>query len=104
MLYCSEPSGFSSQWKSIAVGKNSDKVNEYLESKYKDDLGYKEALFLILESMLEYVESGSKNVEIAVMIKDKELVFVSDDEIDSLSKLIEEEKKLREAKEKKPVN
>lgn len=101
VLYCSEPSGFSSQWKSIAVGKNSDKVNEYLEAKYTDDLEYKEALLLILESMLEYVESGSKNVEIAVMLKGKEMEFVSDEEIDALSKHIEEEKKKKEKEIKK---
>mmetsp|Transcript_5321 Transcript_5321/g.5444 ORF Transcript_5321/g.5444 Transcript_5321/m.5444 type:complete len:243 (+) Transcript_5321:11-739(+) len=99
-LYSSEPSGFSSQWKAIAVGKNAEKVNEFLESKYQDDIEYEQGLSMVLESMLEYVESGSKNVEIAVMYKDKEMETIADEEIDRRSETIEQEKKKRE-KEKK---
>ena len=97
-LYSTEPSGFSSQWKAIAIGKNADKVNEYLVNKYKESMEYKEAILLLLESMLEYVESGSKNIEIAVMFKGKEMETVPDEEIDKLSLFIEEEKKKKEKK------
>lgn len=97
-VYSSEPSGFSSQWKAIAVGKNAEKVNEYLENKFQDNLEYKEALLLMLESMLEYVESGSKNIEVAYMKRGEPMRYVSDEEIDNLSAFIEEEKKKKEKK------
>jgi 20S proteasome subunit alpha 4 len=93
VLYSSEPSGFSSQWRSTAVGKNAEKVNEFLESKYKDNMEYSDAIQMILESMLEYVEAGSKNVEVAIMRKGKQMETVSDEEIDTLSSVIEEQKK-----------
>ena len=97
-LFSSEPSGFFSQWKSIAIGKNAEKVNEFLETKFKDDLDYNDAVNLVLESMLEYVESGSKNVEIAVMHKGKQMETISDEEIDKISSFIEAEKKKNEKK------
>ena len=97
-LFATEPSGFSSQWKSTAIGKNSDKVKEFLIEKFKDDMEFKEALQFILESMLEYVESGSKNIEVAVMRNGEQMVTISDEDIDSLSSKIEEERKKNEEK------
>ena len=49
--------------------------------------------FNILETMLEYVEAGSKNIEIALMYHGKQMQTVSDEEIDSLTQHIEAEKK-----------
>lgn len=97
-LYSSEPSGFSSQWKAIAIGKNGEKVNEFLEKKYVENMEYKEAIKVVLESMLEYVEAGSKNIEVAVMNKENNMKFISDEEIDNLSNVIELEKKSKESK------
>jgi len=54
---------------------------------------YKDALKVTLESMLEYVEAGSKNIEVAIMERGKEMRNIDDEEIDSLSNLIEQEKK-----------
>lgn len=54
---------------------------------------YNDAIQMILESMLEYVEAGSKNVEVAIMRKGKQMETVSDEEIDNLSNAIEEQKK-----------
>lgn len=59
---------------------------------------FKEALQFILESMLEYVESGSKNIEVAVMRNGEQMVTISDEDIDSLSSKIEEERKKNEEK------
>jgi 20S proteasome subunit alpha 4 len=82
----------------MAIGKNSDKVKEFLESHYKEDLDLHEALRLIVDSVLEYVESGSKNLEISFMRKGKQMEQVSEDEIDRLCALVEEEKKKKEEK------
>lgn len=93
VLFSSEPSGFYSQWKSTAIGKNADKVKETLEAKFVDNLEYKDAIVLLLETMLEYVEAGSKNIEIALMYHGKQMQTVSDEEIDGLTQHIEAEKK-----------
>jgi 20S proteasome alpha/beta subunit len=92
-LFSTEPSGFFSQWRSTAIGKNADKVKEYLIENYKDNLEYEEGLYILIESMLEYVESGSKNIEVAIMRKGEVMEGVKDEEVDRISKLIEEKKK-----------
>lgn len=97
-LFATEPSGFSSQWKSTAIGKNSDKVKEYLVEKYKDNMSYDEAINFVLSSMLEYVESGSKNIEVAIMKSGEQMITVSDEDIDKISSSIEEERKKNEQK------
>jgi 20S proteasome subunit alpha 4 len=76
-LFSTEPSGFFSQW---------------------NNLEYEEGLLILIESMLEYVESGSKNIEVAIMRKGDVMEGVKDEEVDRISKLIEEKKK--EKKEK----
>ena len=97
-LFSTEPSGFFSQWKANAIGKNADKVKEFLINSYKDDMEFEEAFKMIIESMLEFVEAGSKNIEVAIMKKDSKMLTIPDDEIDKVSQQIEEEKKKNEKK------
>ncbi len=92
-LFSTEPSGFFSQWKSTAIGKNGDKVKDFLISKYKDNMEYDEALYILIESMLEFVEAGSKNIEVAIMGRGMRMQTIKDEEIDGVSKRIEENKK-----------
>mmetsp|Transcript_1225 Transcript_1225/g.1567 ORF Transcript_1225/g.1567 Transcript_1225/m.1567 type:complete len:252 (+) Transcript_1225:314-1069(+) len=67
-LYKTEPSGTYSAWKACTTGKSSDKgVKEYLEKNFKEDLDKTEAKKLCLRSLLQVVESGSKNIEIWVL-------------------------------------
>ena len=47
---------------------------------------------------MEYVESGSKNIEVAYMKKGEEMVILPDDEIDKVCSVIEERKKKEEKK------
>lgn len=100
-LYQTDPSGTFSAWKANAVGRNSKTVREYLEKNYDavvDDAG---AIKLAVRSLLEVVESGSKNVEVVIM-KDKQAIKVlGDDEVEKLVMEIEVEKKAEEEKKKK---
>lgn len=66
---------------------------EILESKYEDDMEYQKALTLIVDCMLQYVEAGSKNIEIAVMKDDQIMKIMTDDEVDGIIAEIEEKKK-----------
>jgi 20S proteasome subunit alpha 4 len=94
----SEPSGALSAWKAAAIGKNSDKVNELLEASYEENITYIKGLTLIIDCMLQYVEAGAKNMEIAVMFPNTEMEIVKDEDIEKIINEIEEKKKKEESK------
>jgi proteasome alpha subunit len=45
-LYQTTPSGIFLRYRAISVGRNSNKINEFLEENYKNDLTYEKALKL----------------------------------------------------------
>ena len=92
MLYLTEPSGSYSLWKASAIGHNAKNVTEFLEKKYKDGLSHEEGVKLAVEGLLEVVESGNKNMEIAYMKKDEKMVKMSDEEVRAIIEAIEKEK------------
>jgi len=99
-LYLTEPAGTYTAWKANAVGRNSKTVLEFLEKNHKDDMDYYEAIKLAIKSLLEVVQTGSKNMEIAVMDQSKQLRYIGVDEIDSIIKEIEKEKEEMDQKRK----
>ncbi|EST08270.1 Proteasome, subunit alpha/beta [Kalmanozyma brasiliensis GHG001] len=66
-LYQTEPSGMYSAWKANAIGRSSKTVREFLEKNHKDDLSKDETIKLAIKSLLEVVQTGAKNIEIALM-------------------------------------
>ncbi len=74
-LYQTDPSGTYHEWKANAVGRNSKTVREFLEKHYTDETAADDHLSikLCIKALLEVVQSGSKNVEIAVMRRGKPL-------------------------------
>ncbi|KAJ1021689.1 hypothetical protein NDA16_003825 [Ustilago loliicola] len=66
-LYQTEPSGMYSAWKANAIGRSSKTVREFLEKNHKDDLSKEETIKLAIKSLLEVVQTGAKNIEIALM-------------------------------------
>lgn len=104
-LYQTDPSGTYSEWKANAVGRSSKTVKEYLERNYDEEKTNDEAscVKLGVQALLEVVESGSKNIEVAVMRKDG-LSFISVEDLKSLVDTIQDEKeKEAEKKSKKPT-
>lgn len=95
-LYQTDPSGTYSAWKANAIGRNSKTVREFLEKQYVETSG-KDTIKLAIKSLMETVEAGSKNIEIAVMEQGPGLKFLTDDEVDALVKEVEEEKAAAEA-------
>lgn len=92
-LFMTEPSGVFTEWKANAIGRSSSTVREYLEKHYDAGLDYNETLKLAVKALLEVVDSGSKNIEVAVMqAGDVGIRMVEDDEIDAVIRQIEEEK------------
>ncbi|XP_047331983.1 proteasome subunit alpha type-7-like [Impatiens glandulifera] len=68
-LYQTDPSGTFSAWKANATGRNSNSMREFLEKNYKETSG-QETVKLTIRALLEVVESGGKNIEVAVMTKE----------------------------------
>ena len=54
----------------MLLEKNSDKVLGILEEKYKDNMSENDALKYAIDAMLQYVETGSKNME-----RSKQIIF-----------------------------
>ena len=98
-LFHSEPSGGLTSWKAQAIGKNADKILGLLETSYEDNMSFDKGIRLVIDCMLQYVESGSKNIEVAVMHKGETMNIINDEEIDNIISEIEEKKK-KEAEKK----
>ena len=92
-LYLTDPSGQVSMWKAGVIGKNSDKVLGILEEKYKDNMSEEDALKCTIDAMLQYVESGSKNMEVAVIKPGNDFKIVPDEQVDEIIKQVEASKK-----------
>ncbi|KAI8812650.1 nucleophile aminohydrolase, partial [Cladochytrium replicatum] len=100
-LYQTEPSGIFSAWKAAAIGKSSKTVREFLEKNYKEEMSKEEAIKLTIKSLLEVVQTGAKNIEIAYMDQDAVLKQLDSDEVERISKEIEKEKEAEAEKNKK---
>ena len=66
-LYQTDPSGVYSAWKANAIGRSSKTVREFLEKNYKEDMTKEDTIKLAIKSLLEVVQTGAKNIEIALM-------------------------------------
>jgi 20S proteasome subunit alpha 4 len=100
-LYQTDPSGTFSAWKANATGRNSNSVREFLEKNYTETSGA-ETIKLAVRALLEVVESGGKNIEIAVMTKNEGLRLLEEAEVEEIVTAIETEKAAAEAAKKGP--
>nr|CAD7598106.1 unnamed protein product [Timema genevievae] len=68
-LYQTEPSGIYYEWKANATGRSAKTVREFLEKYYSSETVSTEkgTVKLAIRALLEVVQSGRKNLEIAVM-------------------------------------
>ncbi|KAI8063864.1 proteasome subunit alpha type-7 [Gongronella butleri] len=99
-LYMTEPSGIYTAWKANAIGRSSKTVREFLEKNYKDDMDDKQAIKLTVKSLLEVVQTGAKNIEIALMTDDGKIKHLDLAEVEQVVAEIEKEKE-EEAEKKK---
>lgn len=98
-LYQTDPSGTYYAWKANAIGKNSKTVREYLEKNYTDEVAASdsECTKLAVKSLLEVVESGGRNIEVATMKLNEPLKIWTDEEVDALVTALEADKAAAEA-------
>jgi 20S proteasome subunit alpha 4 len=116
-LYQTEPSGIYSAWyanrqsfwsvtdiflfrKANAIGRSSKTVREFLERNHKDDMDREATIKLTIKSLLEVVQTGAKNIEIAIMAPGKLIEMLPVEDIENYVKNIEQEKVEEAAKKK----
>ena len=97
-LYQTDPSGTFSMWKANATGRSSKNMKEFLEKNWEEDMDSESAVKLAMKSLLEIVESGSKNLEVVVVGAKGVVIQVPDSEIEKHCAAIEEEKEAAKTK------
>jgi 20S proteasome subunit alpha 4 len=53
--------------KANAIGRSSKTVREFLEKNWKPDASTKDTIRLAVKSLLEVVQTGAKNIDLAIM-------------------------------------
>ncbi|KAF2091081.1 N-terminal nucleophile aminohydrolase [Saccharata proteae CBS 121410] len=91
-LYQTEPSGIYSAWKANAIGRSSKTVREFLERNHKADMDREETIKLTVKSLLEVVQTGAKNIEIAIMSPGKLIEMLPVEDIEKYVESINTEK------------
>jgi len=71
-----------------------------LERNHKDDMDREATIKLTVKSLLEVVQTGAKNIEIAIMAPGKTIEMLPVEDIESYVKSIEAEKQEEAAKKK----
>uniref|UniRef100_A0A4W5KNE8 Proteasome 20S subunit alpha 8 n=1 Tax=Hucho hucho TaxID=62062 RepID=A0A4W5KNE8_9TELE len=78
-LYQTDPSGTYHAWKANAIGRSAKTVREFLEKNYTDEAiaTDNEAIKLAIKALLEVVQSGGKNIDLAVIRRNQPLKVTS---------------------------
>ncbi|RMJ26613.1 hypothetical protein PHISP_02545 [Aspergillus sp. HF37] len=99
-LYQTEPSGIYSAWKANAIGRSSKTVREFLERNHQENMDREQTIALTIRSLLEVVQTGAKNIEVAIMAPGATVEMLPDEQIETYVKNIETEKQEEAAKKK----
>lgn len=75
-------------------------MREFLERNYKEDMDREATIRLAIKSLLEVVQTGAKNIEIAIMAPNKTIEMLPVEDIENYVKNIEQEKQEEAAKKK----
>lgn len=78
--------------KANAIGRSSKTVREFLERNHKPDMDRATTIELTIKSLLEVVQTGAKNIEIAIMAPGKTIEMLDAEEIEKTVGKINEEK------------
>lgn len=91
-LYMTEPSGIYSAWKANAIGRSSKTVREFLEKHWKADMDTKDTVKTAVKSLLEVVQTGAKNIDLAIVDGFGQIRNLTLQEIEEVVKELEVEK------------
>lgn len=102
-LYLTEPSGIYSEWKANAIGRSSKTVREFLEKNWEAGMSNENSIKLAVKSLLEVVQTGAKNIDLAVMEGFGRVRNLTLEEITEVVSEIEKEKEAEAEKKKSRV-
>lgn len=97
-LWKTDPSGMNTAWKAVAIGRHDQTVIEYMEKNYVENMSRDACVHFAIKSLLEVVESGSKNIELLVL-RDKNSAYLKETELNEVVQRVEKERE-EEAKKK----
>jgi len=100
MLYRTRPAGTHTAWKANATGRSGTTLRQFLEKNYKDDMSEAEGVELAVKTLLEVVESGAKNMEIAVLTSKSPMQILTKEKLKEIVDKIQAEKAAKEEEEK----
>lgn len=78
--------------KANSIGRSSKTVREFLEKQWKADLSVEETIRLTVKSLLEVVQTGAKNIDLAIVEGYGKIRHLTLAEIEDVVKEIEVEK------------
>ncbi|RNF09270.1 putative proteasome alpha 7 subunit [Trypanosoma conorhini] len=99
-LWKTDPSGMSSAWRAVAIGRNDKTVQEFMEKSYQDGMTRDQCVHFTIKALLEAVESGSKNIEL-VVLENKRAVHMSDQELRAFVSEVEKEREEEAARKRR---
>ncbi|XP_036447484.1 proteasome subunit alpha type-7-B [Colossoma macropomum] len=101
-LYQTDPSGTYHAWKANAIGRSAKTVREFLEKHYKEEEMESDELVikLAVRALLEVVQTGGKNIELATMKRGETMKILEPAEVENIVSVIEKEKEEAEKKKK----
>ena len=92
VIYLTEPSGVHSEWKANAIGRGGKTVREFFEKAFQEELSRDDSIKMTVRGLLEVVQTGAANIEIAVMGPDNVVKQLSLEEIQHAIDEVEKEK------------
>ncbi|XP_067095352.1 proteasome subunit alpha type-7-B-like [Osmerus mordax] len=92
-LYQTDPSGTYHAWKANCIGRSAKTVREFLEKKYNAENmeSDTEVIKLVIKALLEVLQAGAKNMEVAIMKRDEALKILTPEEVEEHIVAIEKE-------------
>lgn len=102
-LYQTDPSGTYHEWKANVTGRSAKTVREFLEKHYSQEIADsdQETVKLAIKALLEVVQSGGKNIELATMKRDQPLKILGQSEVEKIVQEIEKEREEEAEKKSK---
>jgi len=81
-----DPSGVMTGYKADSIGRGREKVMEFLEKHYREDMGYEEALALAIKAIKvgEEMEPSPENTEIGVILEGEKFRILPREEVGEL--------------------
>jgi len=86
-LFETDPSGIMIEAKARAIGKNSEKINEYFEKKYKENMNLKKASQMCVDVLKEFggkEQELNKDTFLLVVVNENGFRKISKEEYDDL--------------------